>query len=150
MENELMGQAEWFSLVVGIVGLVVGVAGICFAVYQTAVINETKKQRVRLQYLLAGVSNLALSKVQAWINQYSLIAQADASSQLDVERVVVRAKDDFTEVHNLAAALEKSIDSDESAITNLLEETLKQSQLNNKIQADALKNPSVKPSSNDH
>jgi hypothetical protein len=142
-----MGQAELFSLIVGVIGLVVGIIGICCAVYQTAIINENKKQRVRLQYLLAGVSNLALSKAQAWINQSSLIGQTDTSSQLDVARVLIRAKDDFTEVHNLAAALEKSIDSDESAITQLLEETLKQSELNNKIQEEALKNPSIKPQS---
>jgi hypothetical protein len=150
MENELMGQVELFSLIVGVVGLVVGIIGICFAVYQTAIINENKKQRVRLQYLLAGVSNLALSKAQAWINQSSLIGQTDTSSQLDVARVLIRAKDDFTEVHSLAAALEKSIDSDESAITQLLEETLKQSELNNKIQEEALKNPSIKPQSKDN
>jgi hypothetical protein len=150
MENEILGQAELFSLIVGVIGLVVGIVGICFAVYQTAVINETKKQRVRLQYLLAGVSNLALSKAQAWINQSSLMAQADTSSNLDIARVIIRAKDDFTEVHSLAAALEKSIDCDGSAITELLKETLIQSELNNKIQAEALKNPSVKPPSNDH
>jgi hypothetical protein len=95
MENEILGQAELFSLIVGVIGLVVGIVGICFAVYQTAVINETKKQRVRLQYLLAGVSNLALSKAQAWINQSSLIAQADTSSNLDIARVIIRAKDDL-------------------------------------------------------
>ena len=139
-----MSISEWFSLIIGVVGLVLGVFGTGIAIYQTAVINESKKRREKLQFLLAGISNLALSKSQSWINQINLIQEAEGAPIISVARVYVRARDDFSEIHNIASALEKSIDSKGSAVTSLLEETLKQSELNNKIQAEALKNPSLK------
>ena len=144
MESVAMSHSEWFSVILGVVGLVVGVVGTGIAIYQTAVINESKRRRAEFQYLLAGISNLALSKSQSWINQINLIQEPENSSAIAIARVCVRARDDFSEIHNIALALEKSIDADSSAITSILEATLKQSELNNKIQAEGMKNPSIK------
>ena len=68
MESVAMSQSEWFSVILGVVGLLVGTIGTGIVIYQTAVINESRKRRAEFQFLLAGISNLALSKSQSWIN----------------------------------------------------------------------------------
>lgn len=56
-----------------IISFVVGVIGTGIAIYQTAVINESKKRKNELQYLLAGINAAAVQKQQAWQNQISLL-----------------------------------------------------------------------------
>lgn len=129
-----MGLSETLSLLVGIVG-----TGI--AIYQWGVLNEAKKRRQELQYLLAGVSHAAMSKAQAWINQISLIPPPASHEDLAFLRIHGRARDDLMEIHNLVSALEGTIDPDSSAITAILQKTLKQGELNNEIQRVALENP---------
>ena len=124
--------------------LATGIIGAAIAIYQTAVLNERKKRDTQLQYLLAGISNAALSKMQAWINQISFLPHPSDESDLAILRVHARAKDDLSEIHNLAAALEGVIDSDSSAITSLLKKIAEQGEINNKIQEIGLNNPTAK------
>lgn len=121
--------------------LVLAILGTGIAIYQWAVINEKKKRHKELQYLLAGVSNAALSKGQAWINQISLIPPPQNESDLLLLRVHGRAKDDLLAIHSLVSALEGVIDPESSAITDILGKTLRQGELNNRIQQVALENP---------
>lgn len=125
------------------ISLIVGVIGTAIAIYQWAVLNESKKRRKEIQFLLAGISNLSLSKQQSWINQISLLNNSDDPEQIAHAKILFRAKDDFGEVQSLVSALERSIDSDNSATTAILEKTLTDTKLNNQIQEEALKNPTL-------
>ncbi|WP_318468308.1 hypothetical protein [Photobacterium leiognathi] len=127
------------------ISLLVGIIGTGIAIYQWAVLNESKKRKKEIQFLLAGISNLSLAKQQAWINQISLLNQPQEAEQLAHARSCVRARDDLSEIQSLVAALEGSIDSDCSATTAILEKTLEQTKLNNQIQAESLKNPTMSP-----
>ncbi len=124
------------------VSLATGIIGTAIAIYQAAVLKERKKRDAQLQYLLAGIGNSALTKSQAWINQINLLPQPTNESELSVFRVHARARDDLSEIHNLAAALEGVIDSEGSAITSMLKKIAEQGELNNKIQEIGLRNPS--------
>ena len=124
--------------------MVTGVIGAAIAIYKTAILNERKKRSSELQYLLAGISHTALSKSQAWTNQINLLPQPNNDCELAILRAHTRAKDDLTEIHNLAAALEGVIDSDSSAISSLLKKIAVDSETNNKIQEIALNNPTNK------
>ena len=126
-----------------IISLLVGVIGTGIAIYQWAVLNESKKRQEQLQYLLAGISHAALSKQQTWINQMGLLPPPQTEADLSVIRVHARARDDLSEIHSVVAALEGTIDTESSAITAILEKTLKQGEINNKIQETALANPTL-------
>jgi hypothetical protein len=126
-----------------IISLLVGIIGTGIAIYQWAVLNESAKRKKEIQFLLAGVSNISLAKQQAWINQISLLKNPQDPEQLAHARSCFRARDDFSEIQSLVAALELSIDSDNSATTSILQKTLTDSQLNNQIQAEGLKNPTL-------
>jgi len=126
-----------------ILSLLFGFIGTGIAIYQWAVLNESKKRNKEIQYLLAGVSNLSLAKQQAWINQISLLNNPQDPEQLAHARSCVRARDDLSEVHSLVSALEGVIDSDNSATTSILKKSLEQSKLNNQLQEEGLKNPTL-------
>jgi hypothetical protein len=124
------------------VSLATGIIGTAIAIYQTAVLKERKKRDAQLQYLLAGIGNSALTKSQTWINQISLLPKPENESELAIFRVHARAKDDLSEIHNLATALEGVIDAEGSAITSMLKKIAEQGELNNRIQEIGLRNPS--------
>lgn len=126
-----------------ILSLLFGFIGTGIAIYQWAVLNESKKRNKEIQYLLAGISNLSLAKQQAWINQISLLNNPQDPEQLAHARSCFRARDDLGEVHSLVSALEGVIDSENSATTSILEKSLKQSKLNNQLQEESLKNPTL-------
>ena len=46
-----------------VLSLIVGIIGTATAVYQTAVINENKKTKGELQFLLAGINSSAILKM---------------------------------------------------------------------------------------
>lgn len=125
-------------------GLLVGIIGTGVAIYQWAILNVTKKREEELQFLLAGISHAALSKQQAWINQISLLPPPKNEVDLSIIRIHARARDDLSEIHAVVSALEGTINTESSAITAMLEKTLKQGELNNKIQEVALANPTLK------
>ena len=138
-----MTELDLVGLIIGIVGLVVGLIGTGIALYQWGVMNEAKKRRHELQYLLAGISHTSLLKSQAWLNQLNLYPAPQNEVDLNLRRTLVRAKDDLAEIHSLVAALEGAIDSEESATTTILKKTLEQGQLNNQIQQVGLENPTL-------
>lgn len=139
------------SFWIGVIGTSVGVISLGVTVYQSAVMNERKKHQLdqkkklsEIQYLLAGVGNLALAKVQAWHNQASLLPKPQDDKDLEMFRVHSNAKDDLMEVSSLVSALEGTIDLKFSATTQLLEKSIEQSKLNNELQKIGLENPTIK------
>jgi len=132
-----MGLGETISLLVGIIGTGV-------AIYQWAILNETKKRKRELQYIIAGINNAALQKQQAWQNQISLIATPETQSDWETARLYVRAKDDFAELASLTIALEGTIDVEGSAISDMMDKYLASVRKNNELQTEAMKNPTLK------
>jgi len=122
---------------------IVGVIGTAVAIYQWAVLNESKKRRHELQFLLAGIHQLALSKQIEWNNQMSFLPRPQSDKDLEILRIHARARDNLMEIGSAITALEGVIDTDSSAISAMLEKTIKQSVLNNRLQAEGLKNPTL-------
>ena len=123
------------------IGLIVGIIGTAIAIYQFAVINENKKRKAEMQFLLAGIGNIALSKQQTWNNQISWLPNPQNPVELENVRIHTRARDDFIEISSLVSALEGAIDIDSSASTKMLERSIEDGELNNKLQTVSLENP---------
>ncbi len=123
--------------------LIIGVIGTAVAIYQWAVLNESKKRRSELQFLFAGIHQLTLSKQIEWNNQMSFLPRVQNDKDLEILRVHARARDNLMEIGSAIAALENVIDTDSSAITAMLEKTLAQTEVNNRIQTEGLKNPTL-------
>jgi hypothetical protein len=104
-----------------IIGLVVGVIGTAIAIYQAAIINESKKRKNELQYLFAGINAAANQKQQAWQNQIAIMPKPSSPEDWRLAQAYVRARDDATEIANLTSALEGTIDPDNSAIVNMMD-----------------------------
>ncbi|MEZ7276172.1 hypothetical protein EXT42_18655 [Pseudoalteromonas sp. CO302Y] len=104
-----------------VLGLVIGVIGTAIAIYQAAIINESKKRKNELQYLFAGINAAATQKQQAWQNQISLMPKPNTQEELKLAQLCVRARDDAAEIANLTSALEGTIDPDNSAIVNMMD-----------------------------
>lgn len=123
---------------------VVGVVGTACAIYQTAVIRESRKRGAELQYLLAGIHQLTLAMQLEWRNQISLLpSPPQTESQLEILRLHVRAADNASEIASAISALEGVISSDTSAIKSMLQKTIDQAELNNQLQEAGLKNPAL-------
>lgn len=120
---------------------VVGVIGTAIAIYQWGVLNESKKRRSELQFLLAGIHQLALSKQIEWNNQMNLLPKPQNEKDMEVIRSHARARDNLMEIGSTITALENVIDTDTSAIQAMLEKTIEQAKLNNELQNEGLKNP---------
>lgn len=135
-----MGPTEAIALIVGIIGTSI-------AIYQWAVINEGKKRKNELQYLLAGINSLALQKQMAWQNQISLLNKPDTPEEWEAARLHVRARDDVSEIASLTVALEGAIDTDNSAITAMMDKYTEITAKNNKLQTEGMKNPVLNPNS---
>jgi len=104
-----------------VIGLVVGIIGTAIAIYQAAIINESKKRKNELQYLFAGINAAANQKQQAWQNQISLLSTPSTPEEWTVAQLCVRARDDAMELANLTSALEGTIDPDNSAIVAMMD-----------------------------
>ena len=126
------------------ISLFVGVIGTALAIYQAAVIRETKNRYRELQYILAGISNMALGKQQAWVNQGYWLGEPDNDEVKEIYKLHARARDDFAEMATTISALEGTIDPDHSAITKMLEKMKTQISINNELQREGLKNPTLK------
>ena len=126
-----------------ILGLIFGVIGTGIAVYQTAVINEGKKRKHELQYLLAGINAAANQKQIAWQNQISLL-NPNTPEEYEAVQVYVRARDDVMEIATLSSALEGTIDTGNSAIVSMMDKYKTITDKNNEMmanQANPLKIP---------
>ena len=118
-----------------ILGLLFGFVGTGIAIYQTAVINEGKKRKHELQYLLAGINAAANQKQVAWQNQISLLSPKTAE-QYEAAQVYVRARDDVMEIAALSSALEGTIDTGNSAIVAMMDKYKAITDKNNDIMSN--------------
>lgn len=123
-----MDTSEALSLMTGIIG-----TGI--AIYQWAVINEGKKRKNELQYLLAGINSSAVQKQQAWQNQLSLIQKPTTPKELEIVQIYVRARDDLADLGALTSSLEGTIDTDNSAIVSMMDKYTKIVEKNKTLQS---------------
>ena len=125
------------------ISLAVGIIGTAIAIYQAAVIRETKNRYRELQYILAGISNMAIGKNQSWVNQGYFLGDGSSDHDREILRLHARARDDFAEMANAISSLEGTIDPNSSAITDMLKKMKEQIQINNELQAEGLKNPTL-------
>ena len=121
-----------------ILGLVIGVLGLLFGVYQYAK-NETYKERKgELQYLLAGINSTAIQKKQTWMNQANTIPNpTKTAEEKELKKLHMLAIDGFSEIASLAVNLEGVIDADKSAIAAMLDRGLDIVNKNAKMQEAA-------------
>ncbi|MDP1787008.1 hypothetical protein [Nitrosomonas sp.] len=133
MSNEIV---QWILSIIGVLGTVI-------AIYQCAVLNESKKRRHELQFLFAGIHQFTLSKRMEWDNQISLLPKPQNDRDMEIIRVHVRARDNLMAIGNAITALESVIDTDSSAISAMFEKTIKQVELNNRLQTEGSKNPTI-------
>ena len=132
---------ETISLWFGGIGMLVGIIGTGIAIYQWAVINEAKKRKSELQYILAGINNAAIQKQIAWQNQINTLPRLESPQDWETGRLYLRARDDFSEIASLTIALEGTIDIDNSAISAMMDKSIEIVQKNNKLQAEGMNNP---------
>lgn len=127
-----------------IISLSVGIIGTAIAIYQFAVIRENKKRKNEIQHILAGINHAALQKQMSWQNQISTLPKLESDKDWEFGRALLRARDDFQEIVGLTQALEGTIDTENSAIKKLMEQGIEITKLNNELQAEGLKNPTIK------
>jgi hypothetical protein len=132
---------DTISLWFGGVGTLVGVIGLGISIYQWAVINEGKKRKSELQYILAGINNAAIQKQMAWQNQINTLPKLESPQDWEMGRLYLRARDDFSEIASLTIALEGTIDIDNSAISAMMDKSIEIVQKNNALQSEGMKNP---------
>ena len=125
-----------------VLSLIVGIIGTATAVYQTAVINENKKTKGELQFLLAGINSSAIQKMQSWQNQIDLTPPPTNEKDLEILKLKVSARDEFTDLANLTTSLEGAIDSADSAILKMMKKHKETVVLNNEIQDNVPKTTS--------
>lgn len=129
----------------GLISFFVAVIGTSVSIYQAAVLNESKKRKMEFQYLLAGINHLALQKQTAWNNQLTTLTPEEATTQLEKARTVLRARDDFAEIAQLTVALEGTINTESSAIGDMMNRSIEMVKKNNELQTEGLKNPTLNP-----
>lgn len=93
---------DFFNIIMS----VVGVLGTSISIYQWAVLNESKKRRFELQFLLAGIHQLSLSKQMEWNNQISSLPKPQNDKDLEIFRIHARARDNLIEIGQTITALE--------------------------------------------
>lgn len=135
--------AFWF----GIIGTFVGLISSGIAIYQWAVINESKKRDGELQYILAGINAALCQKQIAWQNQISTLSNSNDPVNMEIIRLHLRARDDLSDITGLTIALEGVIDTENSAISSMYDKSQTMTEKNNKLQAESLKNPLLKANS---
>jgi hypothetical protein len=94
-----------------------------------------------LQFLLAGIHQIALSKQMEWNSQMNLLTKPQSDKDLEILRIHARARDNLMEISSAITALESVLDTESSAISSMLEKTIEQTELNNRLQSEGLKNP---------
>ena len=127
-----------------ILSLSIGLIGTAIAIYQFAVIRENKKRKNEIQHIIAGINHAALHKQMSWQNQITSLPKLETDQDWEYGRALVRARDDFQELVGLTQALEGTIDTENSAVKKLMEQSIAITKLNNELQAEGLKNPTVK------
>ena len=126
------------------IGPVVGVLGTFIAIYQWAKLDASKKRQRELQFLLAGLNQISLQQGVAWNIQINTLMYSEDPKDHEIFRLHLRARDDTAEFSSAIQALESVIDPSGSAIQDMLEKQIRNTQLNNQFQTEALKNPMLK------
>ncbi len=103
----------------------VGCIGTFVAIYQWGTLNETKKRKRELQYILASLNNSALQKQNSWQNQISALPNPSNEQEWEMLKVHMRARDSFAELSQQLTAMEGIIDTEYSAIEKMTERSLK-------------------------
>ena len=73
----------------------------------------------------------------------SLLPKPQSEKDMEIIRIHARARDNLMEIGSTITALENVIDTETSAIKKMLEKTIEGSKLNNELQGEGLKNPSL-------
>ena len=126
---------------IDMVSIVIAAVSSGIAIYEFAIIRESNKRKYEIQHILAGIHDSALQKQISWQNQLDMIGNLQTSRDWEFARTILMVKDDFGGIVALAKALEGSVDTDYSATTELLKNSIEVNKLNNELQATALKNP---------
>ena len=122
---------------------IIGVVGTGVSIYQWAQINATKERFREIQFLMASIHSSAIMKQVGWQNQLSMHVNPLNEQDKELFRTIVSVRDDFAELANLVSAMEGAISAHDSAISEVMKKVLEQSKLNNELQAEGLKNPSL-------
>jgi|GEM_PF-7022154 len=96
------GTWQLFSFLGNIIGLVV------IAVLLTHIQDKYKKDK-QSYYLLKSIGDATRAKVSAWGAQINLSAE-DTNVSMQEIRLMKKARDEFSELANLAQALEKPLE----------------------------------------
>ncbi len=135
-------QVNLLSSIVGLIGAGVGI-------WQWAKNNAHKEKDKELQNVLASLANLATMKQHSWSNSISVLFLEDHKGQHTINteerlmtfRLAARARDDMKEIYTTAAALEGTLNNEESAILKNMQKQLEQAKLQNKIAEEIKKYP---------
>lgn len=100
-------------------GWVLGVIGSLISVYQLALIRAQSKERRNFQYLLAALNSSAIAKQIRWQGNIALLPPTQSERDLEIRRLYETARTDMMDMAQQAFALERSIDSDSSAIQTI-------------------------------
>jgi hypothetical protein len=100
-------------------GWILGVIGSLISVYQLALIRAQSKERRNFQYLLAALNSSAIAKQMRWQVTIALLPSLQSERDLEIRRLYETARSDMMDLAQQAFALERSIDSDSSAIQTI-------------------------------
>lgn len=100
-------------------GWILGVIGSLISVYQLALIRGQSKERRNFQYLLAALNGSAIAKQMRWQVNISLLPPPQSERDLEIRRIYETARSDMIDLAQQAFALERSINSDSSAIQTI-------------------------------
>lgn len=101
---------------------ILGALGTFIAVYQAAVLRESRKRKEELQYLLISIGQVAILKHQAWEDLIELLDDGDTR---EVRKSYMKASNDMKEINSMASTLESVIDSQGSAASKMQERILR-------------------------
>jgi hypothetical protein len=89
------------------------------SVYQLALLRAQSKERRNFQYLLAALNSSAIAKQMRWQVTIALLPSLQSERDLEIRRLYETARSDMMDLAQQAFALERSIDSDSSAIQTI-------------------------------
>jgi hypothetical protein len=84
-----------------------------------ALIRAQSKERRNFQYLLAALNSSAIAKQMRWQVTIALLPSLKSERDLEIRRLYETARSDMMDLAQQAFALERSIDSDSSAIQTI-------------------------------
>ncbi len=83
---------------------------------------------------LAGINSSAAMKQMSWQNQLNLLPTPKTEEEVTIFKLHMRAKDDLADIGSLTVALEGTIDTEGSAIDDMMEKFIEKVKRNNELQ----------------